>query len=110
MNMYLSLGIAIAAEIAGTAALQASQAFTKLVPSLVVPVAYGIAFYFLALTLKSMPVGVAYALWSGLGIVLISIVAYFLFGQKMDAAALLGCGLIIAGVVVIQLFSKTATH
>lgn len=110
MNIYVSLGIAIVAEIIGTTALKSSQEFSKLIPSLIVIVAYGVAFYFLSVTLRSMPVGIAYAIWSGLGIVLISIVSLLLFGQKLDVPAMLGIGLIIAGVVVINLFSKSAGH
>lgn len=110
MNMYVTLGIAIVAETIGTTALQASQGFSKLFPSLIVVVGYAVAFYFLSLTLKTMPVGVAYAIWSGLGIVLISVISYALFGQKLDMPAILGIGLIIAGVVVLNLFSKTTGH
>ncbi|MDJ0859047.1 MAG: multidrug efflux SMR transporter [Dinoroseobacter sp.] len=107
---YLYLALAILSEVVGTSALQASQQFTRPLPSAIVFLGYGIAFYFLALTLKVMPLGLVYALWAGLGIVLITAVGWVVFGQKLDFAALLGIGLIIAGVVVIHLFSKSATH
>ena len=107
---YLYLGIAVAAEVIATSALKASDGFTRLLPSLVVVVGYGIAFYFLSLVLKTVPVGVAYAIWSGAGIVLISLVGWLWQGQTLDLPALAGMGLIVAGVLVIQLFSKTAGH
>ena len=102
--------IAIVAEVAGTAALKASQQFTVLLPSALVVVGYAVAFYFLSLTLGSISVGVAYALWSGIGIVLISAVGWLWFGQALDTAAMIGIALIVAGVGVINLFSNTATH
>jgi multidrug transporter EmrE-like cation transporter len=104
------LGLAIVAEVIGTTALKASESFTRLVPSLIVVVGYGVAFYCLSLVLKSVPVGIAYAVWSGLGIVLITAVAWLLYGQRIDLAGLLGMGLIIAGVVVLNVFSKTTAH
>lgn len=104
---YLYLGIAIVAEVIATSALKASESFTQLLPSLIVVVGYGVAFYCLAIVLKSIPVGIAYAIWSGVGIVLITLTGYILFDQKMDLAAILGLALIIAGVVVINVFSKT---
>lgn len=104
---YLYLGIAIVAEVIATSALKASESFTQLLPSLIVVVGYGVAFYCLAIVLKSIPVGIAYAIWSGVGIVLITLTGYILFDQKMDLAAILGLTLIIAGVVVINVFSKT---
>ena len=107
---YVYLFIAVAAETIGTSALQASQQFTRLGPSVLVVLGYGVAFYFLGVTLKYIPVGIAYALWSGLGIVLITMIGYAVFGQSLDLPALLGLGLIIAGIVVIQVFSDTATH
>lgn len=107
---YVALGIAIVLEVIGTTFLQKSQQFTKLGPTVVMAVCYLAAFYFLSLALKTIPVGIAYAIWSGLGIVLISAVGYVLFKQALDAPALLGIGLIIAGVVIINLFSKTAAH
>ncbi|MGY3436848.1 MULTISPECIES: DMT family transporter [unclassified Marinovum] len=110
MPAYLALVIAVAFETAGTTALQASQQFTRLGPSIIVLIAYGLAFYFLALCLKTIPVGVAYALWSGMGIVFIALIGLVLFGQRLDLPAVLGMGLIVAGIAVIQLFSHTATH
>lgn len=107
---YLYLGIAILAEVAGTSFLKASVGFTRPWPSAGTMVAYGIAFYFLALTLNSIPTGIAYAIWSGVGIILISIVGWIVFDQVLDGPALLGMALIVAGVMVINLFSKTAGH
>jgi len=104
---YLFLLIAILSEVAATSALRASDQFTKLWPSVIVVIGYASAFYFMSLTLKSIPVGIAYAIWSGVGIVLISIAGYFLYKQKLDMPALMGMGLIIAGVLVINIFSKS---
>lgn len=108
--LYAVLVLAIVFEVLGTSAMHAAQHFTKLVPTLIMVVCYAIAFYFLSYTLRVIPVGIAYAIWSGLGIVLISLVGYFVFGQKLDLAAILGLGLIIAGVVVLNLFSKSTFH
>lgn len=110
MQHWTYLGIAIIAEVIATSALKASDGFTQWLPSLLVIVGYGLAFYFLALTLRSIPVGVAYAIWSGLGIVLVSVIALVLYGQKPDLPAVIGMALIITGVVVMQLFSRTAGH
>ena len=107
---YLYLIIAIIAEVIATNALKASEEFTKLVPSIIVVVGYGAAFYFLSLVLKSIPVGVAYAIWAGLGIVLTAIVAAILFKQIPDFPAIIGMILIVSGVVVINVFSQTANH
>ncbi len=107
---YIYLVIAVIAETIGTTALQASVQFTKLWPSVIVVVGYGIAFYFLGLSLKFIPVGVAYALWSAMGIVFISMIGVVAFSQKLDFAAIAGMGLIIAGIVVIQLFSSASSH
>ncbi len=104
------LGLAIVAEVIGTTALKASEGFTRLAPSLIVVVGYAVAFYCLSLVLKSIPVGVTYAIWSGLGIVLITVVAFMVYGQRIDLAGLIGMGLIIAGVVVLNVFSKTSAH
>jgi len=104
---FMYLAIAILAEVVGTSALKASNGFTVWVPSAIVVVAYGVSFYFLSLALRTIPVGVAYAIWSGVGIVLIATIGWLLFRQRLDAAAIFGMGLIIAGVVVIQLFSST---
>ncbi|MGO1002806.1 DMT family transporter [Lysobacter sp. CA196] len=111
MNIgYLYLSIAIAAEVVATSALKASDGFTRLVPSLIVGIGYATAFYFLSLVLRTVPVGVAYAIWSGVGIVLIAAIGWLFMKQTLDAGALAGIGLIVAGVAVIQLFSKSAAH
>ena len=103
---YWYLTIAIIAEVLATSALKESQGFFRLVPSLVVVAGYGASFYFLSLVLQSIPIGVAYALWAGLGIVLITLVGAVVFGQKMDLAAILGIALIVSGVVVLRVFSS----
>ena len=110
MQTYLFLLLAIAAETVGTMGLQASQQFTRLGPSLLAIGSYAVAFFFLGLTLKYMPVGIVYAIWSGVGIVLIAALGYVVFAQKLDLPALLGIGLIVAGILVINLFSETAHH
>ena len=110
MGGYTALALAIVAEVVATSALQASAGFTRLWPSVVVVLGYGVAFYCLSITLKTVPMGVAYALWSGLGIVLITVAGWVLYRQRVDNAALLGMALIVAGVAVMQLFSKTAAH
>ena len=107
---YIYLVIAVIAETIGTSALQASAQFSKFWPSVIVVFGYGIAFYFLGLTLKYVPVGIAYALWSGMGIVFISIIGIIVFSQKLDLAAVIGMLLIITGIVVIQVFSSSSTH
>ena len=107
---YLYLAIAIIAEVIATNALKASEEFTRLGPSIIVVLGYGAAFYFLSLVLKTIPVGVAYAIWSGMGIVLIAIVAAIMFKQVPDIPAIVGMVLIVSGVVVINVFSKTVSH
>ena len=107
---WLYLMIAIAAEVVGTSFLRASQGFTKPLPSVMVVIGYGLAFFFLSLTLKDIPVGIAYAVWSGAGVTLIAAIGWLFLGQKLDAAAILGMSLIIAGVVVLNLFSKAGGH
>lgn len=107
---YVLLAIAIVSEVIGTTFMKQSEGFTKLVPSLLTAIAYVVAFYCLSLTLKTIPTGVAYAIWSGSGIVLIAAVAWIVQGQKLDVAAMAGMGLIVAGVVVMNLFSKAAAH
>jgi small multidrug resistance pump len=107
---YVYLIVAIAAETIGTSALQASAQFSRLWPSLLVVFSYGTAFYFMALALKFMPVGIVYAIWSGLGIVLIALIGFVIFGQKLDLAAVLGLILIIFGILIIHLFSNSAAH
>ncbi|MAD00046.1 MULTISPECIES: SMR family transporter [Pseudomonas] len=110
MNHWVYLISAIVSEVIATSALKASTGFSKPLPSVVVVVGYLVSFYFLSLTLKTIPVGIAYAIWSGVGVVLISIVAWLLYGQKLDLPALIDMGLIISGVMVINLFSSTAGH
>ncbi|PKU24218.1 SMR family transporter [Telmatospirillum siberiense] len=105
MSSHLYLAIAIVAEVIATTALKASNGFSRLVPSVIVVAGYAASFYFLAVTLKTIPVGVVYAIWSGVGIVLISLLGWTLFGQKLDWPAISGMTLIIAGVLVINLFS-----
>jgi small multidrug resistance pump len=102
--------IAIVAEVFGTSFLRSSAGFTKPLPSLAVVAGYGLAFYFLSLTLEQIPVGVAYAVWSGAGVTLIAAVGWLFLGQSLDLPAILGMGLIVAGVVVLNLFSKVGGH
>lgn len=106
MKSWFFLGVAIAAEVVATSSLKASAGFTKVVPSVLVIAGYVLAFYFLSLTLKTIPVGIAYAIWAGVGIVFIALVGWLLFGQKLDWASVLGMGLIILGVIVINVFSE----
>lgn len=108
--IYLYLAIAILFETIGTSFLQASQQFSRLLPSLAVLFCYGISFYLLSLVLKAMPVGIAYAIWSGLGIVFIALIGWLLFKQNLDLPAIIGIALIISGVVVVNVFSKTVGH
>ena len=103
---YWYLIIAIVAEVVATSALMQSEGFSKLLPSLIVVVGYGTSFYFLSLALQAIPIGVAYAVWGGLGIALITIIGAMLYGQKMDLPGVLGITLIISGVVVLRLFSS----
>jgi small multidrug resistance pump len=107
---YLYLITAIVFEVIGTAALQASEQFTRPKPLILTAIGYAVAFYFLSLVLRTMPVGIAYALWSGLGVVLITLVGQVWFGQRLDMAAVVGLALIITGVAVINLLSKTVVH
>lgn len=107
---WVFLGTAIVFEVIATSALKASEQFTRAAPSAMVVLGYGVSFYFLSLTLKTLPVGVVYALWSGAGICLIALVGYLVFGQRLDSPAILGIGLIIAGIAVIQIFSRTTGH
>jgi small multidrug resistance pump len=106
----LYLIIAIFGEVLATSALKAAEGFTKPVPSLIVVIGYSVAFYFLSLTLKTIPVGITYAYWSGIGIVLVSLIGWLWYGQRLDLPALAGMALILAGVVVMNLFSKTIVH
>src|SRR5262245_19845918 len=107
---YLYLAIAIVAEVAGTSALKPSEGFRKLGPSLVVLAGFGVAFFFMSLSLRTIPVGIAYAIWAGCGIALITVIGAVLFRQIPDSAAVIGIGLIIAGVVVLSVFSRMAAH
>jgi small multidrug resistance pump len=107
---YLYLTLAIVAEVAATSALKASEEFTRLLPSLIVVVGYGVAFYFLTLVLRTMPLGIAYAVWSGLGVVLVAMIGAVVYGQIPDPPAVIGLSLIIAGVFVVNVFSKTVIH
>lgn len=107
---YLYLAIAIAAEVAATSALKASEEFTKLYPSLIVVVGYSVAFYFMTLVLRVIPIGITYAVWSGLGIVLVAVAGFFLYKQTPDIPAIIGMGLIVSGVVIMNVFSKTISH
>ena len=110
MRAWTYLGLAIVAEVIATSALKASAGFSRPGPSVVVVFGYGIAFYLLSLTLQTIPVGVTYAIWSGVGIVLITLVAWLVYGQSLDAAAIVGLSLIIAGVAVLNVFSKSVAH
>ena len=107
---YLYLTIAIVSEVVATSALKAASGFTRLGPSLLVVVGYASAFYFLSLTLRTIPLGVAYAIWSGVGVALVTAVAWVFYGQRLDWPAIIGLALIIAGVLVLNLFSKSAAH
>lgn len=110
MNGYVYLAIAITAEVIATTSMKALAGFSRPLPLFLVVVGYGISFWMLSLVVKTIPVGVAYAVWAGLGIVLVSIAAALIYQQKLDLPAMLGMGLIIAGVVVIQLFSGSTGH
>ena len=107
---YLYLAIAIAAEVLATSALKASEEFTRLIPSVIVVAGYAVAFYFMTLVLRTIPVGITYAVWSGLGIVLVTIVGIFLYKQTPDLPAIIGMSFIVMGVVIMHLFSKTINH
>nr|WP_314258197.1 SMR family transporter [uncultured Devosia sp.] len=110
MNGAAYLAIAIVGEVIATSFLRASAGFTQLVPSVIVVVGYCITFYFFSLALQTIPVGIGYAIWSGVGIILVSIIAFFAYGQTLDVPAMIGIGLILAGVLVINLFSHSSTH
>lgn len=110
MKNWLFLSVAIVSEVIATSALKQSEGFTKLVPSILVLAGYGLAFYFLSLTLRTIPVGIAYAVWAGAGIALISLIGWIMFNQKLDLPAFIGIGLIVSGVVVLNVFSKTSAH
>ena len=110
MKIWLYLLAAIVAEVVGTSSLRASDGLSKLWPSLLMIVAYGVSFFFLSLTLRTIPIGIAYAVWSGVGMVLITLVGWLYFEQRLDAPAILGIFFIVSGVVVLYLFSKTVPH
>ncbi len=110
MRNWIYLAITILGEVVATSALKSSNGFTKPIPSAIVIIGYGFAFYFLSLALRSIPVGVAYAIWAGVGIVLVATIAWIFHGQKLDLWAMLGIGLIISGVAVLNLFSRSGTH
>lgn len=110
MTGYIYLAIAIAAEVIATTSMKALAGFSRPLPLLLVIVGYSLSFWMLALVVKTIPVGIAYAIWAGLGIVLVSVAAAFIYGQKLDLPAALGMTLIIAGVVVIQVFSSSTGH
>lgn len=107
---WIYLLIAIVAEVIATSALKPADGFTKPLPTAIVFVGYGTAFLFLSLTLRTIPIGVTYAIWAGLGIALITAIGWLVFGERLDPFALLGIGLIVAGVLVINIFSKAAAH
>lgn len=107
---YFILFLAILAEVIATTALKASDSFTKLGPSIVLVVGYAMSFYLLSIVMRSMPTGVTYAIWAGLGIVLIAVFGYLFNNEKLDLAACIGMSLIVIGVVVINVFSKTVSH
>lgn len=110
MTYWVYLIVAIFAEVIATTALKSSEGFSRLMPSVLVVIGYGVAFYFLALTLKSVPVGIAYAIWSGLGVVLIAVLSWVVFGQALDWPALAGMAFIITGVVIMNVFSQSVPH
>jgi small multidrug resistance pump len=110
VNPWVFLSIAILSEVAATSALKPSNGFTQLWPSIIVVVGYGAAFFFLSLSLRTIPVGVAYAIWSGVGIVLIAVIGWLFLGQKLDMPAVIGLLLIVSGVVVLNVFSRSASH
>ena len=110
MPAYALLALAILCEVVATTAIKAAEGFTRLVPSVIVIVGYGAAFYLLSRVLDRIPLGVAYAIWGGGGIVIVAILAWVIYGQRPDAAGLLGIGLIVAGVLVLNLLSKASVH
>jgi small multidrug resistance pump len=107
---WLYLSIAIVSEVVATSALKAAEGFTHWLPSVLVVAGYGSAFYFLSLTLKTIPLGTAYAIWSGVGLALVALAGWIFYGQSLDIPAIVGMSLIVAGVLVLNLFSKTAVQ
>lgn len=110
MQQWMLLAAAILSEVIATSCLKAAEGFTRLWPSIVVVVGYVLAFYFLSLTLRTIPVGVAYAIWSGVGVVLIALSGWLFLGQSLDLPALIGLALIVAGVMVINMFSQSISQ
>lgn len=110
MKQWIFLGVAIVSEVIATSALKAAEEFTRLWPSLIVVIGYASAFYFLTLTLRTIPIGIAYAIWSGVGVALITLVGWVLYKQALDTPAFIGIGLIVAGVAVLNVFSKAVPH
>jgi small multidrug resistance pump len=110
MQQWIFLSVAIVSEVIATSALKASEGFSRFWPSIIVAVGYITSFYFLSLTLKTVPVGVAYAIWSGVGVALITLIAWFQFRQSLDVPAIIGLSLIVLGVIVLNLFSKSVVH
>jgi small multidrug resistance pump len=110
MNAWLTLSLAILAEVIGTSALKASDGFSHLLPSIVVIAGYGVAFFCLSLTLRNMPIGIAYVVWSGAGTALIALIGVVLYKQRLDMPAMIGIGLIVTGVLVLNLFSRSSAH
>jgi small multidrug resistance pump len=110
MKQWIFLSVAIVSEVIGTSALKATEEFTRLWPSVIVVIGYVTAFYFLTLTLRTIPIGVAYAIWSGVGVALITLVGWVLYKQTLDIPAFIGIALIVAGVVVLNVFSKAVPH
>ncbi len=107
---WLYLAIAIVGEVIATSALKAADGFTRLLPSLVVVIGYGVSFYFISLALRTIPVGVAYAIWAGVGVALVTLIAWVFLGQPLDKPTIAGLVLIVAGVVVLRVFSKSVIH
>lgn len=110
MQQWVLLAVAIVSEVIATSCLKAAEGFTRLWPSVVVVVGYVLAFYFLSLTLRTIPVGVAYAIWSGVGVVLIALSGWLFLGQSLDLPAMIGLAMIVAGVAVINVFSQSVSH
>lgn len=107
---YAALALAICLEVIGTSFLQKSAQFTKLLPTIGMALCYLASFFLLSVSLKVLPLGIAYAIWSGVGIVLVALIGFAVFGQRLDLPAVTGLGLIVAGVIVVNLFSKTVGH
>ena len=110
MPPLIALAIAIFFEVIATSFIPKAEQFTKLIPSVIVIFSYAIAFFLLSVTVKTMPVGIVYAIWSGAGVVLVATISYFAYGQRFDLPAIIGMGLIIAGVLVVNLLSNTVSH